>query len=179
MRRHFARESGLFAPRSVAALSIASAGLVLGLFSVTASPSHFPRSQPATVTAAVSPVPSWTLNASPNLTDQDFTAVTCITASDCWAVGAYMDSNFTAKTLIEHWNGLSWSVVPSPNSGTADNVLNGVTCTSASNCWAVGAYTAASAQQTLIEQWNGTSWSIVASPNSSTTLQNYLNAVTC
>ena len=180
MRRHFARESGIFAPRSVAGLSILLAGVLLGMFSVVASPSHFAPRAPATVSGAVSPVPTWAIATSPNLTDQNFTAVTCVSASDCWAVGSYSDSNFIQNTLVEHWNGTTWSIVPSPNAGSGQgNALNGVTCTSTSNCWAVGVYQGASAQQTLIEQWNGSSWQIVSSLNSSTTLTNYLNAVTC
>ena len=44
----------------------------------------------------------------------------------------------TPMTLIEHWNGISWSIVTSPNNGTSGLQLNGVTCASASDCWAVG-----------------------------------------
>ena len=60
-----------------------------------------------------------------------------------------------------------WSIVSSPNPGTSPyNFLSGVTCTSASQCWAVGYYVNGSGfGQTLIEQWDGTSWSVVASPN--------------
>ena len=41
--------------------------------------------------------------------------------------------------------------------------LSGVTATSASNAWAVGAITA-DPGQTLIERWNGTAWMRVPSP---------------
>ena len=58
------------------------------------------------------------------------------------------------ETLIEHWDGTSWSIVTSPNgSTTQDNLLDSVTCTSASQCWAVGDYYNGSAYQTLIEQY--------------------------
>ena len=41
--------------------------------------------------------------------------VASVSASDVWAVGKYVTSSFHAKkTLIEHWNGKQWSVVPSP-----------------------------------------------------------------
>ncbi len=41
---------------------------------------------------------------------------TCVNGSDCWAVGAVVatGSGNPTGTLIEHWNGTSWSVVPSP-----------------------------------------------------------------
>ena len=70
----------------------------------------------------------------------------------------------------------TWSIVPSPNSGTSDNQLNGVACVSASFCTAVGSYISGEAAQTLIESWNGTSWSIVPSPNSGFS---FLNGVAC
>jgi hypothetical protein len=71
-------------------------------------------------------------------------------------------------TLVEHWNGAAWSIVTSPNA-TQDTELLGVTCTSASDCWAVGNYltdiTGNLYYQTLIEHWNGSSWRRVPSPN--------------
>ena len=81
--------------------------------------------------------------------------VTCVSASDCWAVGyIYTNGGITFQTLIEHWDGTAWAIVSSPNtSATQTNVLYGVTCVSASDCWAVGDYMADSAVQTLIERW--------------------------
>jgi hypothetical protein len=85
-------------------------------------------------------------------------------------------SNSTSpQVLIEHWNGKSWKVVPSPNVETND-ILYGVTAISSSNVWAVGYYITPTDPQTLIEHWNGTSWSIVSSPNVSSAL-NILYAV--
>src|SRR5205823_1312898 len=78
-----------------------------------------------------------------------------------------------------------WSIVTSPNTSTTQsNGLGGVTCASASNCWAVGSYYNLSIiknqpHHTLIERWNGTAWSIVTSPNTSTTDYNQLSGVTC
>jgi hypothetical protein len=45
--------------------------------------------------------------------------VTCTSASDCWAVGYYYNDN--AQTLIEHWDGTKWAVVPSPNTTATFN----------------------------------------------------------
>jgi hypothetical protein len=60
------------------------------------------------------------------------------------------------------WNGSSWSIVPSPNVGTHDNLL-AVAAVSGASAWAVGA--GGSPGRTLIERWNGTAWKIQASPN--------------
>src|SRR5262249_29788513 len=80
--------------------------------------------------------------------------------------------------------GPAWSIVASPNTSTGEwNFLKSVTCTSASDCWAVGYYRNSGVDQicpgciagTLIEHWNGTVWSIANSPNTSATQLNYLN----
>ena len=89
-----------------------------------------------------------------------------ISANDVWAVGAYVNSKQIYQTLTEHWNGSSWSIIPSPSQGEED-ILTGVTAISSNDVWTVGSYynTHRSQVQTLIEHWGGTSWSMVSSPN--------------
>jgi hypothetical protein len=71
-----------------------------------------------------------------------------------------------AHTLIEHWNGTTWTQVASPSPGPFRNYLQGVATTSASNAWAVGYYSNGTQRtQTLIEHWNGTTWKQVPSPS--------------
>jgi hypothetical protein len=83
-----------------------------------------------------------------------------------WAVGSYRDENRGPdKTLVEHWNGTSWSVVPSPNPDVYYNEFVGVAAVSANDVWAVGTYFDNIIDKTLIEHWDGTSWSIIPSPN--------------
>jgi hypothetical protein len=79
-----------------------------------------------------------------------------------WAVGYSINSGGPAQTLVERWDGTSWSVVPSPNAGTGDNSLGAVVALSAANAWATGVQ---SGGQTLIEHWDGSSWSIAPSPS--------------
>lgn len=124
----------------------------------------------------------WMVFTSPNgsATDHNLlNAITCIAANECWAVGDY-STDVAGQTLVEKWDGASWSIVSSPNtSPTQSNVLNDVTCASASDCWAVGFWYDGTFLHTLIERWNGLSWSIVASPNTSPTEFNELIGVTC
>jgi hypothetical protein len=121
----------------------------------------------------------------PKLHNADLESVSCISATACIAAGSHRRIAPPARgTLIESWNGSSWSVVPSPNAGTDDrNSLSGVSCTSATACTAVGTYfdtgLAPPAQQTLIESWNGSSWSVVPSPDPGTGDDNFLNGVSC
>jgi hypothetical protein len=93
-----------------------------------------------------------------------FASVAAITPTDAWAVGGY-GTGSVSGTLIEHWDGLRWSLVQSPSVGTISNVLYGVAANSSSDVWAVGLYDDSNGvSQTLVEHWDGLSWSIVPSP---------------
>ena len=92
--------------------------------------------------------------------------VSCVSSTNCAAVGSHFsDDAHPSQTLIESWGGSNWTVVPSPNPGTA-SLLYGVSCTSTTNCVAVGSYgNAWPPDRTLVESWNGSSWTVVPSPN--------------
>ncbi|SRR6266498_3384288 len=53
----------------------------------------------------------------------EFKSVTAVVSNDIWAVGRRQDtvSPYYLKTLIEHWDGASWTVVPSPNGSTTNS----------------------------------------------------------
>ena len=94
-----------------------------------------------------------------------------------WAVGTYYDDTFTAKTLIEYWDGSAWTVQASLNPGSTGNQLNAV-ATGNGNAWAVGFYTDDNfIAHTLIEQWDGFSWHAVPSPDQGVN-GSYLQSVT-
>ena len=58
--------------------------------------------------------------------------------------------------------------------------LNGVSCTSASACAAVGSYfSMGNGPLTLAETWNGSAWRFQPSPNPATEGRNQLNTVSC
>ncbi len=112
----------------------------------------------------------WSLGAAPLPAGAGggFFDVSCVNGSDCWAVGAVLgvagNGNPTG-TLIENWNGASWSIVPSPtptDPGVVGAVLQGVSCASASSCVAVGFSTDSNGENLrgVIEQWNGSVWSL-------------------
>ena len=89
-------------------------------------------------------------------------SIDAISPSDVWAVGYTSDLHNVDSTLIEHWNGTSWSVMPAPPAAPA--ALTGVTSSSSGGVWAVGG--------SAILFWNGTSWTTVsgADPSSSSVL---------
>jgi Holliday junction resolvase len=65
------------------------------------------------------------------------------------------------RSLVLHWSGDHWSVVPSPSRGNSD-LYGGTASTSARDVWTVGG---GGGGTTLIEHWNGSAWSIVSSPS--------------
>jgi len=115
---------------------------------------------------------AWGVQTTPNIGTQDqeqLEAVAAISRKNVWAVG--YDSAFSsASTVIVHWNGSHWKLVPSPNPGTR-NYLYGIVAISATNLWAVGY----SDHSTLILHGNGRTWKIVTSPNPD--MQNQLYAI--
>ncbi len=125
---------------------------------------------------------SWSIVPSDNTSPSQnnyLNSVSCDSSIDCWAAGYYY-AGTQYQTLIEHYDGTSWTKFTSPNkSGTQHNYLDGISCMSSANCWAVGYYLSGSYHQTLIEQYNGTNWTIVTSPNMGSTEDNFLFGVTC
>jgi putative hemolysin len=121
----------------------------------------------------------WVVTTSPNKSDgdNDLNSVSCVTTSFCVAVGTYRKSETgETLTLIESWDGSSWSIVPSPNKGTSGDNLTGVSCVSTQFCIAVGAI-GTFESRTLIESWDGSKWSIASSPDNGAA--NYLWGVNC
>jgi hypothetical protein len=116
---------------------------------------------------------SWSLLSVPDAsgsTNARLNSVACTGTGNCFAAGASM-----SHTFIEHWNGSAWSIASSPNPNT-DDLLFGVTCPSASQCWAVGFTSSGSTGGTLAERWNGASWTVVHTPASS---DSELDGVSC
>jgi hypothetical protein len=122
----------------------------------------------------------WSLFASPSPGDQhnDLSGVACTSSTDCVAVG-YDGSGASRvpQSLVESWDGATWSTVPSAQPGTTGS-LSGVSCISAAACIAVGGYGDASGIYTMVQQWNGNAWSLVPSPSPGTELDN-LTGVSC
>ncbi len=125
---------------------------------------------------------TWAIITSPNpsgSTYAELNGVTCTSTTSCIAVGDYMTGS-TDKTMVEHWNGTTWSIVTSPNpTGSTFAELVGVTCPGTTSCFTLGSYRISSTSKTLIEHWNGTTWSIVTSPNPSGATNSYLYSAVC
>jgi hypothetical protein len=125
---------------------------------------------------------NWSIQPTPNptgATGSSLSAVSCVSASDCTAVGSYA-SGSGLLTLAEAWNGTSWSIETTANpGGTSVAQLSGVSCASTTACTAVGYSESPGPAVTLAEFWNGTSWSLQSTPNPVGEIRSYLVAVSC
>ena len=84
---------------------------------------------------------------------------------DIIAVGATLPSTTTtiSQQMTEHFDGSTWSVLPTPTMPLTGGGLIGLAALSPANYWAVG-YTGVQTLTALIESWNGSVWRVVASP---------------
>ena len=95
---------------------------------------------------------SWTVGSIPGATapydGSTLGAVTCTSASSCWAVGTETSSSGSPapQAFVTQWNGAAWSASSMP---TAPG-LSSVSCTSSSACWAAGPNSATSAAGDLL-----------------------------
>ncbi len=97
--------------------------------------------------------------------------------ADVWAVGVQTDVPVTfQRTLVEHWDGVSWERVPSPSveqpggGGPVDSSLAAVTAISPDDAWAVGSWRPAwdeaiALPEPLALHWDGTEWTRVPVPD--------------
>jgi hypothetical protein len=136
---------------------------------------------------------AWTIVPSPNVPPQRtgvvvrdlLTSVTAVNSSDVWAAGYSIDvasgSGQPNKSVIEHWNGSTWTIVPSP-SPQGHNTLTGISAISASDIWAVGygsndVSTGIPIDRPELLHWNGTAWTSVTAPPNVGTSDNLLLGV--
>ncbi|PZS36828.1 MAG: hypothetical protein DLM58_00880 [Pseudonocardiales bacterium] len=136
---------------TAAAVAIAAGGLAVAAIPGAALAAPFPQPSTASSPFRIAPSPS------PGSTDSRLVASAAISANDVWAVGG----TDATKPLAEHWNGSTWSVVPTPSPGTGAG-FTAVSAVSSSDVWAIGTFGFRQQQQPFTEHWNGSAWSIVA-----------------
>lgn len=85
--------------------------------------------------------------------DNTLYAATAVSDSNVWTVGTYINNSGNNQTIIEQWNGTSWSIVSSPNPGSGNNILGAVAATSANDVWAVGGFDNGKGTKTLVEHF--------------------------
>ncbi len=125
---------------------------------------------------------TWQIQATPVLpgaTQHSLSAVSCTSATRCVAVGAVTKGS-RDLSFAERWDGHHWSLLtpPSPPKGTRSE-FNGVSCTSATRCVAVGDSTKGSQTSALAEVWNGSKWAVQQTPDRPQGKDSQLDSVSC
>jgi hypothetical protein len=92
--------------------------------------------------------------------------VVCLSVRNCWAVGSWgyeVGSTVGASYLSEHWNGSAWHYVAAALPASAvgsplEPALEGMSCISGTDCWAVGSAGGAPSAS----HWDGHRWTVRA-----------------
>ncbi|GAC1630284.1 MAG: hypothetical protein NVS4B2_13310 [Chloroflexota bacterium] len=131
----------------------------------------------------------WVAVSTPNRSGTHLHSIACTSSTNCWAVGYNVDTG-TGDLLNEwlHRNGSTWSTLSTRErfrtAYPENSVLEGIACTAARDCWAVG-YRSDRRTGALLNatrRWNGSAWSLTPTPNSSGTgggNSNELSGVAC
>jgi hypothetical protein len=106
-------------------------------------------------------------------------AVAAVSPTNIYAVGwVYTSYSGDTQSLIEHWNGSDWKVVPSPNvAGSLVENLGSISVVNADDVWVGAVYVGAGQNtgfhRTLSLHWNGKTWAIVLPLNENTSSNNF------
>jgi hypothetical protein len=113
---------------------------------------------------------AWSILPSPNVAgaaQNTLLGVRAFSATDAWAVGSHnVPGTLRFSTLVERWNGTTWSIVPSPDPDPFESQLVDVDGVSSSDLWAVGSRRNSpdGVSQPIVLHFDGSSWSIVSVP---------------
>jgi hypothetical protein len=124
---------------------------------------------------------AWKVMGSPTLPNATnlLSSIACTTSRYCFAVGRTGSTSGLSQPLIERLIGTVWSVITSPTTTHPVNTLAGVSCLSATVCFATGFKgTIGQVGEPLVESWDGSTWRQMATPLL-TPPDNYLQGISC
>ncbi len=111
---------------------------------------------------------AWSVVSSPSALGSEgvLSSVSGTSGSNVWAVGNVTPDAYPAESLIEHWDGTRWRLVPHSLRPRYSGLL-GVSALSADDAWAVGGYTDIDGPTGLVltEHWDGSRWTVVDAPS--------------
>lgn len=112
---------------------------------------------------------------SPGGSNYGLSDVSCISSSECIAVGFKSPS----AAMAERWDGSEWKIqeVPAPEGGSNTKLFD-VACFSTS-CMAVGSYEKSGVRLPLIDRWNGSSWEVQSASAPAESTSTLLAGVSC
>ena len=106
----------------------------------------------------------WSIYSVPSRTGSDtLRDIDALAADDTWAVGSSYGEK--GASLVQHWDGSEWTIVPSPNSPTGTyHVLEAVEAISPTDIWAGGSWYVGNNRGPLMMHWDGSKWTLVPTP---------------
>jgi hypothetical protein len=112
---------------------------------------------------------SWTLEpieAPSGSTSTSLQSVSCVSPTDCTAVGEWVGPGIVVHPLAEHWNGSAWTESPmsDPMNGSTDNPLTAVSCAASNACAAIGYSVLPGESPSYSEIWDGSDWTVEEMP---------------
>jgi hypothetical protein len=108
-----------------------------------------------------------TTSINPAGTSNSLYGIKFLSATDIWAVGQSFTSSTASTSLIEHYDGTTWTSQAGATT-SAYTVLSDALPLSATDVWVSGFQQATGgAEQTLVEHYNGTTWTVSATQNPS------------
>ena len=88
--------------------------------------------------------------------------VSCTTSTTCTAVGyKEINAEHQYNTMAQRWNGSEWALQTTPNAGSSSQLVD-VSCTSNTNCAAIGNFGGPIAPLAL--RWDGNGWTLQEPP---------------
>jgi len=116
---------------------------------------------------------------SPSTTWNVLKSVSVVAPTDVWAVGFWQDpTSLYLMPLVEHWDGVQWTIVPTPDLASRSAELDSVVRTG-THVWAVGDRWGKHSPFTLVERLTAKgTWKVVPSPNAPDSDQNFLASIT-
>jgi hypothetical protein len=135
------------------------------------TPTPSQPSEPRSSTKATPSSAGWTVQKTQLLgtNDNSLGAIAGSSSRDIWAVGDYLPdakaSNQDATlTFAEHYNGVKWTVVRTPDRGPNFNSFYGLAAADG-EAWAVGEHLNSAFQdRALVEVWSGGKWHVPSIP---------------
>jgi hypothetical protein len=110
----------------------------------------------------------WKLQSVPNPEGSESSrayGVSCASVEHCVLAGEEVSTG-VGQTMTEVWNGVEWKAQTTPNPKEDKSaLLLGVSCSSGTECEAVGSYDSSTGVTTMLaERWNGTEWALQTVP---------------
>ena len=162
----------------------------------SSSPSSRSRSSHGSGTSGVGqPLVNPLISGNVGSPSAQFSGIDCVTSSFCFAVGNYrlvgypVAGEYEEWTVVEFWNGATWSGMSSPNDwdNSEADWFTKVSCSSSSFCVATGSHVYCYVVNgycvyynlPFVASWNGTSWSLMTIPGITTNSDSLLWGVSC